>query len=150
MNNDMLYQDITKQVSVLNHVNDVEDLMQVIQPFHAVREGTYKMSFAKRGEIGIWMNLARKYDRMDGLMEKIGRGKVGDVYNVLIDTLVDLALYSLKWLAIIRRFEPLAWEEWCVDNGVVDDDATEDVDLRRGISAEAEDWSRFHKIINNE
>lgn len=146
----MLYQDITKQVSVLNHVNDVEDLMQVIQPFHAVREGTYKMSFAKRGEIGIWMNLARKYDRMDGLMEKIGRGKVGDVYNVLIDTLVDLALYSLKWLAIIRRFEPLAWEEWCVDNGVVDDDATEDVDLRRGISAEAEDWSRFHKIINNE
>lgn len=116
----MVFQDITKQVSVMDHTSDVKELCAILQPFHVNRESTYRMSFAKRGEVGIWMNLARKYDRIDGLMEQIGKAKIQDIYITLIDTLVDLALYSLKWLAIIRRFEPESFGIWMSKNGVVE------------------------------
>lgn len=120
-----LTKDFTKEIPVDHHLADVENLVESLMSFHKRRESTYKMSFAKRGEVGIWMNLARKYDRMDGLMEKIVAGDES-IRLTLIDTLVDLALYALKWLAIIIAYDYKSWESWTEENGVGYSDASED------------------------
>lgn len=93
------------------HELDVAAIAEALMPFHDAREATYKRSFAKRGEVGIWMNLARKYDRFDALAADVFSDD-GKENITLIDTLVDLALYSLKWLAVIRRIRPEDMEQW--------------------------------------
>lgn len=110
-----------------NHVKDVEQLMALLALFHEARERTYRLSFAKRGESGIWMNLARKYDRLDGLVERVlADGVEGDT---LIDTLIDTAVYALKWVAVIKRIRPDDLDKWvrsvyARDTGVDPDEAS--------------------------
>ena len=89
------------------HVRDVEKIASNLLPFHEARENTYKLSFARRGESGVFHNLARKYDRIDGLFDWEGNGGV-----TLVDTLVDNAIYSLKWLAVIKQLRPQDLERW--------------------------------------
>lgn len=112
-----------------NHTDDVESLMETLKPFHRAREETYQLSFAKRGEAGVWLNLARKYDRLDPLASRVMAQVVAgeDVENndgvTLVDTLVDTAMYALKWLSIIEIIRPEHFTEWleqvyCRDTGM--------------------------------
>ena len=117
------------------HVTDVTHIMSALLPFHKAREETYKLSFAKRGESGVWLNLARKYDRLDPLAARVlaGDGKEHDGVT-LIDTLVDTAMYSLKWLAVIRELRPETFDEWikqvyCSDTGDTFDEACTEFNL---------------------
>ncbi len=107
-----LTNDLTKEIPVTTHMDDVDLLANGLLPFHRAREFTYQMSFAKRGEIGIWMNLARKYDRIDNLARHVFEEVEESAGVSLVDTLVDLALYSLKWLAVIKQLRPEDLEKW--------------------------------------
>lgn len=107
-----LVDDLTKGISVPEHLQDVDAIIDALKIFHVARENTYRMSFAKRGEAGVWMNLARKYDRIDNLARDIFNGVGVNPGVGLIDTLVDLALYSLKWLAIVKQLRPEDLEMW--------------------------------------
>lgn len=122
------YANLAPQIAE-HHLMDVEQLMELLIPFHAAREKTYKLSFAKRGEIGAWYNLARKYDRIDNLVEQVlDEGKQGDT---LVDTLVDTVMYGLKWLAVIRRIRPDDLEKWIRTTYVKD--TGEDADYILGV-----------------
>ena len=59
--------------------------------YHCNQEQTYELSFSKRGEIGVWMNLARKYDRIDTLSKRLFEEK-GKNSPVLVDTLIDKSM----------------------------------------------------------
>lgn len=119
-----------------NHVGDVDGIMDALKLFHQFREETYQLSFAKRGESGVWLNLARKYDRLDPLAARV-MGQVvtgGDVDNndgvTLVDTLADTAMYALKWLAIIKTIRSDHFNKWveevyCRDTGLPLDKALE-------------------------
>lgn len=108
-----------------DHLDDVRLVMIMLREFHEAKERTYKLSFAKRGEVGIWMNLARKYDRIDPLAQQYFEGEA-DI-STFIDTLADLALYSLKWMAAIYVLHPAMFEAWvknkfCPATGIPHDD----------------------------
>lgn len=103
------------------HVDDVKIIALILLKFHEHRERTYKLSFAKRGEHGVWMNLARKYDRIDGLVRALFSGH--DVGETLVDTLADTAIYALKWLAVIDQIRSDDWDDWlenvfCRETGI--------------------------------
>lgn len=106
-----LLQDFSKIVTSQEHVKEVNMLLLDLMKFHEAREATYKLSFAKRGEVGIWMNVARKYDRLEELMAQyVEAGNVD--HAVLCDTLADLALYSVKWLQILDHAGKEGFQDW--------------------------------------
>lgn len=130
--NQSSFNDITGQLE--NHIQDVAALMRMLEPFHQAREETYQLSFARRGEVGVWFNLARKYDRLDPLAGRVSTQVVTgeEVENndgvTLVDTLVDTAMYALKWIAIIRVLRPEHFEKWveqvyCRDTGMTVEEA---------------------------
>ena len=89
-----------------NHVNDVKELMLIAHKLHKAKEAIYHKSFARRGLVGIWHNVARKYDAIDNL----GRQ---DYYGItMIDSLFDVALYALKLIDAIRKLNPKVYDEW--------------------------------------
>lgn len=107
--------DLTKEINVPTHLVDVENIMYALMQFHAAREATYGMSFAKRGEIGVWMNLMRKCDRIDNQVRAMYSqpdGVPGAPGTALVDTLMDLALYAMKWAAIIKHVRPDDLKKW--------------------------------------
>jgi len=93
-----------------DHVQEVNEISIILQKYHAARELEYDRSFAKRGLVGIWHNLGRKFDAIDNL------GKTEKLLSIVaLDHLVDLALYALKFVATIKRVEPSLWQEWLVN-----------------------------------
>lgn len=115
------FEDLSPLLS--NHVDDVSNIMDALQPFHAAREETYNLSFARRGESGVWMNLARKYDRLDLLASHVLEGANGNAGVTLVDNLIDTAMYALKWVAVIRKLRPEDFKAWieqvyCRDTGM--------------------------------
>ncbi len=109
------FEDLSGQLE--DHCDDVRVIMLALLPFHKAREATYNLSFAKRGETGVWMNLMRKTDRLDRLASKVMSTKDGSPADgvTLVDTLVDTAMYALKWLAVIKRIRPEDMEAWVAD-----------------------------------
>lgn len=101
---DSHFDDLTQTIPVDEHVEDVKQIARLLLDFHAKREETYQMSFAKRGQIGVFMNLARKYDRLDKLAAEYFQYNV-QTSVILVDALADLAIYAMKWLAIMARLE---------------------------------------------
>lgn len=115
------YNDLSPKLQ--EHCQDVLAIAMALMPFHEKREDTYQLSFAKRGETGVWMNLMRKTDRLDGLCNKVFSGEEGNNGVTLVDTLVDAAMYALKWLAVIRQIRPEDMEMWvgsvfCKETGI--------------------------------
>lgn len=108
------------------HVKNVKQLADALYIFHESREQTYKLSFARRGHVGIYMNVMRKCDRVESVAQRfLEEGKDG---VVLVDTMVDMAMYSLKWLDAIKQTDRAVFVEWittvyCKDTGMRINDA---------------------------
>ena len=96
-----------KEVLGDRHVEDVKALSATLQDYHAAREQEYDRSFAKRGLVGIWHNLGRKFDAIDNLGKKEML-----LSTVALDHLVDLALYALKFVVTIKKLKPEVWTDW--------------------------------------
>jgi len=103
-----------------NHCDAVTGLFDVLDRFHRIREATYDLSFAKRGEIGVWINTARKYDRIDKLAKGVLSGNNPEYGVILVDALVDLSIYATKWLDVIGHLRPEDVEEWKNSQGLID------------------------------
>ena len=91
---------------VEDHCDDVWELMQDVDKLHRAKENTYNRSFARRGLIGIWHNVARKYDVIDNL------GRRDAYVMAMIDALVDVAVYALKLVVAIRLTRPEVYDDW--------------------------------------
>lgn len=121
-----LFADISGKMP--DHVVKVKDAADALMCFHEAREKTYQMSFAKRGEVGVWMNLGRKTDRINVIatqvFEAVGaHEELGNNGVTLVDTLVDIAIYAMKWIDVIRATRPMDMEAWianvfCKDTGM--------------------------------
>lgn len=123
------------------HCQDVLAIAMALMPFHEKREETYNLSFAKRGESGVWMNLMRKTDRLDRLSNKVFSGEEGNNGVTLVDTLVDTAMYALKWLAVIKQIRPDDMEMWiatvfCKETGIEMKQAMEMFGMLDDVTAE--------------
>ncbi len=115
MSEDTRFTDLSDIISVniknSSHIYQVDEIIRVLMMYHHKQEETYQLSFSKRGEMGVWMNLARKYDRIDTLSKRLFEEK-GKNSPVLVDTLIDTVIYALKWLAVIKVLRPEDIQEW--------------------------------------
>lgn len=99
------------------HLAKVEFLAADIVELHSKKEETYKGSWAKRGYIGTFFNVARPWDRIHNAFS-------GDVavtpYNVaqrhVFDALVDVALYCLKIAVTLVDHNGELYEGWAMEN----------------------------------
>lgn len=106
--NRSLFNNIAPQLG--NHINEVDNMLQLLSLFHEAKEKQYQRSFAKRGEAGVWYNLMRQLDRVDGIAQEALTA--GEYSAGLVDTLVDVTLYAVKWLAVIQVLRPEDFQKW--------------------------------------
>lgn len=77
------------------------------------KEGTYGNSWEKRGELEVFFNVARKFDRLENIMLKGATDEVGESHA---DTVADLANYGLLWMTYILREKPELFFNWLENN----------------------------------
>lgn len=75
----------------------------VLSQLQYSKEGTYGRSWCKRGEMDVFFNLARKFDRLENMMLNEAKDEVGEP---LIDTVGDEANYGLLWMTLFLRKHP--------------------------------------------
>lgn len=76
-------------------------LCGLLSRLEALKGQHYGASWMKRGELGIHANVARKFDRLEELMQDVG--EEGESIGV---TSGDLAVYAIKWMTYRAEFIP--------------------------------------------
>lgn len=119
---------------MLEHVdmNDI-DTKNIIYVFSALvklqndKAKLYGRSYCKYGDIGVFMNLSRKWDRIDNIMHNAMNNGVDKVLHsgssstateTFVDTVADMATYSLLWLGYIKETHPDEWERFLDNNNI--------------------------------
>ena len=107
MDKKILYGDLREYAGGDKHVSRVYALMDILNTMHRVKEGIYNLSFCRRGLVGVFMNLARKWDNIENVATK------EDYFQTaFIDALFDIAAYSLKMIIIIIDLNPQIFIKW--------------------------------------
>jgi hypothetical protein len=89
-----------------SHIEDTAKIAKALMTLHWWKEQQYDRSFAKRGETGVFHNLARKFDRIEHDMSR-------DVIDAsTVDAIADLAVYAVKWMDILCKVHQSAVIEW--------------------------------------
>lgn len=117
-----------KRVIGITHITDTAQIAHAMLVFHKFREQQYDRSFARRGEVGVFMNLARKFDRIETSINS------GFEDITTFDAIADMAIYALKWMDIfckIHRSIVIRWleEVYCPTTGKTISEAYEDFGL---------------------
>ena len=70
------------------------DFLEAARTLHAKKDAMYRNAWKKRGEVlGVLANIARKVDRLENVLD----GAPGARDESLLDTAVDLLVYSIKY-----------------------------------------------------
>jgi hypothetical protein len=88
------------------------------------KEAVYGQSWRKYGNMSAFMNVARKWDRIDNIMRNamengmhiIFSEEAGTAQETFLDTVVDLASYSLLWVGYIANEHPDMWQRFLESN----------------------------------
>lgn len=89
----------------------------------------YGRSWCKHQDMSAFFNLERKWDRISNIMENSFEKGIEKVLNseesetpteTFLDTVVDLANYSLMWVGLIRELRYEKWQKWLQANEVKD------------------------------
>jgi hypothetical protein len=85
---------------------DVSPVEDVLDRLHRAKDKAYGDAWCRRGELlGIFANIARKYDRLEVALVEEAPATV----EALPDTLADLAVYAGKYLTWLAAYEPDAF-----------------------------------------
>lgn len=84
----------------------------------------YGRSYAKHGDLSIFFNLERKWDRIYNIMERVMKEGMESLYSessstpteTFLDTVVDLGMYSLMWAGFIKETHPEMFEQFMRSN----------------------------------
>lgn len=85
----------------------------VLSKLQHSKEGSYGRSWSKRGQLDIFFNTARKFDRIENIMLNGGKDEVGET---VLDTVGDLANYGLLWTTLFIREDPETFKNWVEEN----------------------------------
>ena len=88
----------------------------------------YGRSYCKHGDTSIFFNVERKWDRVENIFSKALQTGVSKLYSkdsatpteTFVDTVVDLANYSILWASYIRTEHPEEWEKFLESNNLTD------------------------------
>lgn len=105
----------------------VQNILPYLLLLQNNKEKCYGESWRKYEDIGAFLNLARKYDRIENIMKRamlegtqvLWDGSSDLSTETILDTIADLALYSLMWTSYIATRYPQLWERFLTMNGLV-------------------------------
>lgn len=104
---------------------DTQNMLKVFQAIlelQAQKAAVYGRSYCRHGDLSIFMNVERKWDRISNIMEKAMKNGTETLYQTgtptetFVDTVVDLASYSLLWLGYIAENHPEAFQKFLESN----------------------------------
>lgn len=84
----------------------------------------YGRSYCRHGDLSIFLNVERKWDRISNIMEKAMKQGTESLYEegtpteTFVDTVVDLASYGLLWVGYIMENRPEAFQKFLSSNGL--------------------------------
>lgn len=100
-------------------------LLPAILELQAQKAAVYGRSYCRHGDLSIFLNVERKWDRISNIMEKAMKNGTETLYQegtpteTFVDTVVDLASYGLLWVGYIMENHPEAFQKFLKSNGLV-------------------------------
>ena len=90
----------------------------------------YGRSYAKHGDVSIFLNVERKFDRISNIMDRAMREGLNTLHSeasstateTFLDTVVDLGLYSLMWVGYIKDEYPEEYQKFLAANNLLSTD----------------------------
>ena len=90
----------------------------------------YGRSYAKHGDVSIFLNVERKFDRISNIMDRAIREGLNTLHSeasstateTFLDTVVDLGLYSLMWVGYIKDEYPEEYQKFLAANNLLSTD----------------------------
>ena len=90
----------------------------------------YGRSYAKHGDVSIFLNIERKFDRISNIMDRAMREGLNTLHSeasstateTFLDTVVDLGLYALMWVGYIKAEYPEEYQRFLVANNLLSTD----------------------------
>lgn len=125
---------ISSQNSSMNTMDElgvdnqaIREILPALLTLQNNKESFYGESWRKYEDVGAFLNLARKWDRIDNIMRnamKSGTEGLFDGSNdlsteTILDTIVDLSLYGLMWSSYIARRYPELWDKFLKMNDLM-------------------------------
>lgn len=101
-------------------------LLPAILELQAQKAAVYGRSYCRHGDLSIFLNTERKWDRISNIMEKVMKSGTEALYQsgtpteTFMDTVVDLASYGLLWVGYIMETHPEVFQKFLEDNGLVE------------------------------
>ena len=119
-------QDFEKSVDHQSELSqDTQNMLKVFQAIlelQAQKAAVYGRSYCRHGDLSIFMNVERKWDRISNIMEKAMKNGTETLYQTgtptetFVDTVVDLASYSLLWVGYIAENHPEVFQKFLESN----------------------------------
>lgn len=128
------YKEVLSGEKVLHEDNlKIQGIIPYLVKLQNHKEEFYGCSWRKYGDISAFLNLARKFDRIDTIMRDAmehGTEKLFDKDNQLstetiFDTIADLSLYGLMWAADVAERHPELWQRYLATNELVNTKSAE-------------------------
>ena len=90
----------------------------------------YGRSYCRHGSLSVFFNLERKWDRISNIMTRAMRDGTDSLYSgesdtateTFLDTVVDLSVYSLMWVGLIREERPEMYQRFLKSNDLTESD----------------------------
>ena len=105
-------------------MGNILEFLPHLLKLQAQKSAVYGRSYARHGDLSVFLNTERKWDRISNIMDKAMKegtdflysDKAGTVTETFLDTVVDLASYALLWVGYIKETHPEAFQKFLDDN----------------------------------
>lgn len=100
-------------------------LLPALLELQAQKSAVYGRSYCRHGDLSIFLNVERKWDRIANIMEAAMKTGTETLYQegtpteTFVDTVVDLASYGLLWVGYILETHPEALQRFLESNRLV-------------------------------
>ena len=111
---------------------DTKNLVKVFPLLLQLQENKgkyYGRSYCKHGHLSIFMNVERKWDRLANIMDSLIQNGTKDFFKsegshneTIVDTIADLATYSLLWLGYMYENHPDLIAKFISENHLKEED----------------------------
>lgn len=125
------FQDYVDKQSQLcrDNVNLMEIFPQLLK-LQNDKGRVYGRSYAKHGDVSIFLNIERKFDRISNIMDRAMQEGLNTLHSeasstateTFLDTVVDLGLYSLMWVGYIKDEHPEEYQRFLTANNLLSTD----------------------------
>lgn len=106
---------------------DAENMLTIfpdILELQAQKSAVYGRSYCRHGDLSIFLNVERKWDRISNIMNAAMKTGTDQLYEsgtpteTFLDTVVDLASYSLLWVGYIKENHPELYQKFLEANSL--------------------------------